>query len=409
MNNKFKYRNINIELTNACTFSCSFCPDSKMRKKIKVFHLITRFIKGGADQHTLLKTIELNKRGYDIHLGFGKEYDKEQRDFIKKNNIKVKKFPLIRHGNIFTAPLAVFSVYKYIKKNKFDIIHTHSTEAGVIGRIAAKLAGTPIIIYALHGCPFSETRTKLLNWFVLKCEQIMAKFTTKIICVGDNLTKEYLSRKIGKKSQYITIRSGIDIEKFKNAKPIKAIKNNQRFNIGLIGRVTEGKGHKEAIEAMNLLKSKKAHLFIVGEGDMLNYYKNKNNNKHITFLGHRDDIENIIASLDLVILPSYREGIPRCIIEAIAAEKPIIATNIAGIPELVKDNKNGFLIPIKNSRILADKMNYLINHPNIAKKMGKKEHKKVDIFSLDKIIDDTDRLYKTMLARKNEKLPYNRC
>lgn len=367
--------------------------------KPKILHLITRFIKGGADENTLLTILGLKDR-YDITLGFGRAYDKNQVKCINQKGIKTKKFSCLVHNKPFSYVPALFEIYSYLKHNKFDIIHVHSTEAGIIGRIAARLAGIPIIVYTLHGSPFSETRGRITNNLIWLFEIITARFTAKIITNADNLAKEYLYKKIGSPLQYQTVYSGIEIEKFEKARPIKELRNKSQFNIGFISRITEGKGHDEALAAMNLIKGKKAHLFIAGDGELLNYYRNKNNNENITFLGYRPDIDRIIASCDLIILPSYREGTPRCITEAMAASKPVIATNIAGIPEQVEDNKSGFLIPIKNSELLAQKMEYLINNPKLAKKMGKEGYKRVNKFSSDKMVKDIGQLYDRLYQKR---------
>ncbi len=367
--------------------------------KPKIFHLITRFIKGGADENTLLTILGLKDR-YDITLGFGNEYDQEQVGLAQKRGIKTKTFSRLIHNKPGAYIPALLEIYLYLKQNKFDIIHVHSTEAGIIGRIAARLAGIPIVIYTLHGSPFSGTRGIITNWLIWIFEIITAPFTAKIITNADNLAKEYLHKKIGAPQQYQTVYSGIEIEKFERAKPIKELRDKSGFNIGFISRITEGKGYDEALAAMHLIKNKKAHLFIAGDGELLNYYRNKNNNENITFLGYRPDIDRIIASCDLIILPSYREGTPRCITEAMAASKPVIATNIAGIPEQVEDNKSGFLVPIKNSELLAQKMEYLINNPKLAKKMGKEGYKRVNKFSSDKMVRDIGQLYAWLYQKR---------
>jgi glycosyltransferase involved in cell wall biosynthesis len=298
-----------------------------------------------------------------------------------------------RKINPFYDSISLFKLYFFFRKNKFDIVHTHSTQAGIYGRIAAWLAGVPIIIHTIHGSPFSETRNFLINHSTLILEKFCAKISTKIISNADILTQEYTVRGIGTKKKYITIYSGIDLKKFENPIPIQKIRNASNFNIALISRVTEGKGHIEAYQAMKLLDNEGIHLFIVGDGDMYEEYKKLYKNKNITYLGYRNDIANIIASCDLIILPSYREGTPRSITEAMASGKPVIATNIAGIPEQIIDGKNGILIPIKNSKILVEKIILLKNNPDLCAKLGA-EGKKMSVkFSLENMQVNIEKLY----------------
>ncbi len=367
--------------------------------KTKILHIITRFTKGGADENTKLTCLGLNKDKYNVYLAFGNEYDKEEVNEVKKSNIKTRCFPMLRHLNPVSSLLSLIPVYLYIKKNRFTIVHTHSTEAGLIGRLAAIFARVPIIIHTVHGSPFSETRPYLVNFLTLIGERTVAKKTTKIISNADILTREYLDRSIGTGKQYVTIRSGIDLERFKDARIIKKIRDRAKFNVLMVSRITEGKGFDELIEAANILKNKDIHFFVAGEGDLFDYYRkrSKSISEYITFLGFRKDISSLLKSSDVLVLPSYREGTPRVITEAMAASIPVIATNIGGIPEQVEDNKTGFLISIKNSKLLAEKILYLLKNPEKAREMGMSGYRRVSEFSKEKMLRDIDKLYSDLL------------
>ena len=136
-----------------------------MKRKIKVLHFITRFIRGGADENTMYTVLGLDKNIYDVTLTFGENYNKEMVNIVKASKVKIKIFT-IKHFNIFSSIYSLLLVYNFIRKQRFDIVHTHSTEAGIIGRIAARIARTPIIIHTIHGVAFTPYRSKLLNYFI---------------------------------------------------------------------------------------------------------------------------------------------------------------------------------------------------------------------------------------------------
>jgi len=364
--------------------------------KTKVLHIITRFTIGGADENTKITCIGLDKNKYDVHLAYGHEYDNGMVDEIRKKHVKTRCFSMLRHLNPVSSLFSLISIYFYLRRNGFTIVHTHSTEAGLVGRFAAIFAGVPIIIHTVHGTPFSETRPWIVNAITLVGERIVARQTAKIVSNANILTKEYLSRSIGKKSQYVTIYSGIDLRKYQNARPIKDIKNKAGFNVLMVSRITEGKGLDEVLSAADQLVNEDIHVFIAGDGDLMQKYR-QSSAKNVTFLGLRDDVPRLLASVDILVLPSYREGTPRVITEAMAAGIPVVATNIAGIPEQIEDGKNGYLIPIKDSKALADRILYLKEHPMVRTRMGRAGLKMVKKFSELKMSRDIEKLYTELL------------
>mgnify|MGYP002761073269 CR=1 FL=1 len=172
----------------------------------QVFHLITRLLKGGAEAKTIATVQGLDS--YEFTVGYGAEYDQEQVDRLERDSIETKSFPLIRHYNPVTTGPAVLSLAWYLRRAAFDVVHTHSTEAGIIGRFAAALAGVPNIIHTVHGVPFADDRNDVLNRFVLACEWRAATYTDCIVTNADVIADDYLERGIGTPDQYTTVTAG---------------------------------------------------------------------------------------------------------------------------------------------------------------------------------------------------------
>jgi len=186
-------------------------------KKTKVLHIITRLIRGGAEHNTLLSVKGLAKLGYDVSLAAGPS-DKKEGDLeldYRQADIKLKLFPnLVREISPLNDLMAFVRLYLFIKKERFDIVHTHVSKAGILGRWAAKLAGVPVIVHTTHGNYFYGYFNPLLTRFFIFLERITALITNRIITLTDVEQSQYLEQGIGKPSQYITIHSGIDLSQF---------------------------------------------------------------------------------------------------------------------------------------------------------------------------------------------------
>lgn len=374
------------------------------QRKPKVLHIITRLLRGGAEEKTLNIVYGLEDK-YDLHLGYGAEFEEAQVRKLRDHGVKTQKFSLLRHYDPFSIFFSVFQMYRYIKKHHFQIVHTHSTEAGVAGRIAAYLAGVPIVIHTIHGIPFTEGRNPLLRVFLLFWERLMAKGTTKFESNADIITKKFLEKGVGKEDQYITIYSGIDIEKIKDARPVDLNIPSDHFKVLMAGRLAKGKGFEELIQAAKKVvkQEKKISFLIAGEGELeWKIKKSVRDNgleDHFLLLGYRDDLHRVMKAADLFVLPSHAEGTPRVITEAMAARLPVIATRVGGIPEQIEDGKNGLLIEPKNPDQLAEAILRLMNDRELRLQMGREGYERAQRFSLSRTLEDLDAFYDNLFNK----------
>lgn len=356
----------------------------------KVVHIITRFIKGGADFNTLYTVEELSKK-YKTYLITGKEYDALLVNRVRKKNVNWLKCWL-KHYNIITYFISILKIYLLLKKINPKIVHTHSTEAGIIGRWAAWFAKTPIIIHTNHGVPFNR------GWFLRKVlillERITAKITTKIISNANIISKQFLNEKIGVKKQYITIYSGVNLEKIKKTKPNLLIKKRRKIKVLCATRLVKGKGLEDFIKVARLIKSisKDFEFYIAGDGPLKKKLINKAKND-VIFLGYQKDLPSIMKACTLFVLPSYREGTPRVITEALLCGLPVIATRIDGIQEQIIDEKNGFLFKPGDIEELKELI--------ISKKWKKLKPRVFQNFDKKKMVSEIVKLYQFCLKNKS--------
>lgn len=365
----------------------------------RVFHLITRLLKGGAERVITDAVVGLNN--YDFTVGYGAFYDQEQVDLLSQYDIETKQFSLIRHYNPVTALPATAFVANYLRRNDFDIVHTHSTEAGIIGRFAAAAAGIPHIVHTVHGIPFTDDRNAVLNRFILMCERSAAKYTDRIAVNADLVADDYLDRGIGSPKQYTTIYIGVERKNFLNAKPASDLPGN-RPRIVMIGRLTEGKGFNVMLDAVKSICDGNFSVCLVGDGPLHESLESKIDNwglsDSVFLTGFRDDIPRVLAASDIFALPSFREGTPRVILEAMASGLPVVATDIAGIPEQVKDGESGYLIPTGTPSTLADCLDELLSNSDLRKQMGQKGYERTERFSIKTMLDDFDNLYQELIC-----------
>jgi len=362
----------------------------------RICHIITRFVKGGADENTLLTVERLDKQSYDVTLVIGTEYEHSMVQRVKNAGVHVHIIPL-RHFQVFSAVRSVGALVHLFRRERFDMVHTHETEAGIVGRFAARLAGVPTIIHTVHGSPFSKYRSPFLNVFVLWCERLCARFTTQFIVNADIIMQEYLQRGIGRVVQYTTIYSGIELQRFK----AKKTSGRKPPVITIIGRLARGKGHETFLRAaQQVLKSTHAEFWIVGEGEHRHVIEKLRNDlqlKAVKFLGRRDDIPAVLAQSSIVVVPSLWEGTPRVIPEAMAAGVPVIASAVGGIPEQIQDGENGILIPANNPPALAEKILSVISNPAVARKLSAAGSVHAKRFSAYTMVDNIDKLYNCVI------------
>ncbi|WP_459862968.1 glycosyltransferase [Halorubrum trueperi] len=200
--------------------------------------------------------------------------------------------------------------------------------------------------------------------------------------------------------QYTTVYSGVDLKAFADAEPATDLPG-ERPRVVMVGRLADGKGHGVLLNAVESLGNFEGSVCIVGDGPLYDSLdadiEDRGLSEQVFLTGFRDDVPRVLAASDVLILPSFREGTPRVITEAMASELPVIATDIAGIPEQVVDGESGYLIPTGNAKMLAERMNELLLDPDLRDRMGKVGWKRAKRFSVETMRDNLDHLYQEFL------------
>lgn len=381
----------------------------KNLNKTKVCHIITKLELGGAQQNTLYTVSNLSKEKYIPLLISGKNgfLDNEACAIPGLKLFFIPK--LIRPICPFCDFIAFLRITKILLKEKPDIVHTHSSKAGIIGRWAAWFAKVPIVIHTFHGFGFNKQQSFLVRNFFILLEKITALITHKLVVVAQENINDAMNYKIGTKEQYMVIRSGIEIDKFKNSSIDKDAKKEElniledEKVITTIGPFKPQKNLKDFIKIANLISetNNNCKFLIIGDGDLRPQLEllvqGYDLTEKIIFLGWQRSINEILAISDIFVLTSLWEGLPRSMIEAMSSSVPVIANAVDGVKEIIKDGENGFLSEPFNIKKTADLSLKLLNDPELAKKIGTAGKNSIQKeFDIDFMVQQQEELYMEM-------------
>jgi glycosyltransferase involved in cell wall biosynthesis len=387
---------------------------------MKIVHIITRLILGGAQENTLITCKGLAARGHDVTLITGPALGPEGELFEQTKNQKFKTIvidSLRRQINpIYDIP-AYNQIKKLLTEIQPDIVHTHSAKAGILGRFAAaqlKIKNSKLkIVHSVHGLSFHEYQNPLLNKFYIAAEKAAAKKTDAFICVADAMTEKSLAAGIGRSEQYTTAYSAIEEEPFLN--PIPAQERSEfrkKYNIPenatvlvTIARLFRLKGHKYIIESAKELAGRFENVIwlFVGDGILKEQLQNQiasfglTDKFRFTGLLPVEKMPLVIQSSDILVHCSLREGLARVLPQAMLCGKPAISFDIDGANEVVNPD-TGRLVEPENVQNLIEECAELSANENLRTKLGLAAREFVkEKFSPETMVDKIEEVYKRLL------------
>ena len=339
---------------------------------------------------------ELVNRGVEVYaiVPRGEVFDE-----FKNYGIKAIEYKIIRGSlNPLNAIKTIKNINGVVKKINPDILHSFTHQPNIYGAFSdAKnyiQTITGLGSFFIH----NDLKSKIIRKVIENLYKITSKKAKKVIFQNSDDLKYFIDKKIIDNKKAVLIKSsGIDTNEWK----IKNKVNNKKPIVLMIARVLKDKGVEEFIKAAEILKEK-AEFWYVGEIDKGNKNAFNPDWKNVKYLGFRRDIKNLIEKCDIFVLPSYREGVPRTLLEAASMAKPIITTYAVGCREVVDDGVNGFLVPISDYKSLAKKIEILIDDKDLREKMGKNSRKKaVSEFDIKVVVSKYLEVYREILGSKN--------
>jgi glycosyltransferase involved in cell wall biosynthesis len=309
-------------------------------------------------------------------------------------------------------------ICRLIREFKPDIVHTHAAKAGALGRIAARYCGVPIIIHTYHGHVFDGYFSGIKSFLVKSIERMLGKISTAIVAISP-LQLEQISAKhriIPSRKMHV-IPLGFDLDRFSNKQEEKRQLFRSQYQlkpeevaIGIIGRLTAIKQHELFLSSFALTAAEHASVraFVIGDGERMDELKklwqqiameHHLAESRLVFTSWIKEVDTALAGLDIVAMTSINEGTPVSLIEAQAAGKPVVTTNVGGVADCVDDMRSGIIVSNQSPENFAAAMNRLIANPNERQAMGRLGHAFVrERFSYQRLIQDMDTLYKMLIA-----------
>lgn len=385
-----------------------------MSDRIRVLRVIARLNVGGPALHATLLTEKLDPTRYESRLVAGGEGPREG-NYLELYGRSVDRLTILpklgREIQGWPDLRALVQLVRLIREFRPHILHTHTAKAGVLGRIAARLVGVPIVIHTYHGHVFhgyfSPAKTRLL----LAVERWLSGFTNLILTVSATVRQDLLSLGIGTPERLMVVPLGLDLDRFLVCESSRGqLRAELGIDpeaplVGIVARLVPIKRHecflRAAVEVARRYSG--CQFLVVGDGERRAELERLGRhlalNDQVRFLGWRQDLERIYADLDLVVLTSANEGLPVSVIEAMASGKPVVATRVGGVPDLVEDGVTGLLVPPENPAAVAEAIGALLADARRRQTFGQAGRKRVyPAFSAERLLEDMDRLYTELVS-----------
>ena len=357
-------------------------------KKLTVCHIITRMIVGGAQENTLLTIIDHIEKGHNVVLITG-ESEGPEGELLK--NKKFSDFRiitcknLVRNLNIVKDIKAYYELKQIILDLNPDVVHTHSSKAGILGRVAANVVKVPFICHTVHGQAFHRYEKAWKNYIYIHAEKWAAKKCDKIYAVAEAMIKQCVDAGVAPKEKYMTVYSGMELNNFVSSSKDKLSQLNLRQELSIpedakvivtVARLFPLKGYEFLVPAAEIIteKFKNTYFLVVGNGIMMESIKKEVSDLGLNFifvgLVPPDEVGRYISIADFMIHLSLREGLPRTIVQSLACGKPAIAFDLDGAPEVIKNDRTGYIAEPENYIQVAEYAIKLLNDEKLVKDMG---------------------------------------
>jgi len=422
---------------------------------LRILHISTRLILGGSQENTLLSCEGQARRGHQVHLAHGPIYGAEGSLLQRLRRFNAELAPpaepdaigseparplpisahqlprLVRDINPLKDWLSLRDLRALIRDVRPHVVHTHSSKAGILGRTAAwperhKNPATPnrpdggiAIVHTIHGPPFHRSLPSWKNTLYAAAERFAARRCHVLVSVADAMTDQYLDRRIGNPEQYVTVRSGMEVERYLHADPGEGREEVRRdlglmpddFVIGTVARLAEHKGHDDLLDALaDELRTRPAwKLLWVGDGWWRTRLLRRVNDMGLqgrvlmTGLVPQERVAPMMRAMDLLVHPSHREGLPRTVPQALLCGTPVVASDADGTPEVCIDWKTGRLYPVADVTRLREAVLWMADHPEERRAMTARGMAACrEEFSADRMVERLEEVYARALAQSTE-------
>ncbi|MFH1996225.1 MAG: glycosyltransferase family 4 protein [Candidatus Omnitrophota bacterium] len=386
---------------------------------MKIAHIITRLDRGGSSDVVLTLFQRFLALGHDVTLIYGKtdDYPEGFPPILERNRQRIKYLPFLRREiNVFRDPLSFYTLVSILRKGSFDLVHTHTSKAGFLGRLAARVAGVPMIVHAPHGHIFYGYHGRLTSGVFIFLEKMAARWCDRIITLTGMGKRDHIRFGIAAPDKFVPIYCGIDLERFEApANGSAGIRRELGIAdgdpvIGTVSRLVPIKGCENFIRAFKGIQSDipNARAVIVGDGPLRagleGLTKELGLEREVIFTGARIDTPELLREFDVYVQSSLNEGLGRSIVEAMASGRCVVATRVGGVPEIVEDRVTGILVEPEDPEALRAAVVGLLRDDASRAAFGDRGRVRAnELFGEDRMIERTERLYRELAEGKGAK------
>jgi glycosyltransferase involved in cell wall biosynthesis len=386
--------------------------------------VIARLNVGGPAIHVINLTTGLDSTRFESILVTGIENPGEGSllDLAVEHGIQPVVIPeIVAEATLKPRDLkALVALYRLLRRERPHIVHTHTAKAGFVGRLAARLAGVPVVVHTYHGHVLHGYYSPAITVLLRGMERVLGSLTTRIIAVSEQVKRDLVDYRVANPDKISVIPLGFELKPFLDSA-------NQRGNfradlrlsnggplVGIVGRIFPIKNHHLFLDAAARIaaEEKTARFVIVGDGVLRKQMEEHANRlgiaDRVIFTGWRRDLPRIYADLDVLVVSSNNEGTPVSAIEAMASGCPVVATRVGGLPDLIEDGETGCLVPQRDADALATAVLRLLRDRATARRIGQAARAKVaERFTTERLVADIERLYTDLLSEKNIASPWS--
>jgi glycosyltransferase involved in cell wall biosynthesis len=393
-------------------------PDISCDTPVRVLHLITLFSLGGATENTLLSVEGLQGLGYDVEIVTGPPIASEGDMFAEAQSrkVRVRVIQILKRSiHPLLDARAFLKILLLIRKGRYQIVHTHSSKAGVLGRVAARLAGVPIVVHTIHGLPFHDFMSAAPRRLFILAERLGTSMSDRVISVTDTIIRKCISAGIGSPGKFVTVRSGFEMEPYLYpAGDPAALRQSfgigpEEIVVGKIGRFNALKGHEYLIDIIPdvVREVPNVRFILIGSGELEEELKAsvrlRGVSDRVVFTGRvdQDRIPLFIAMMDVLVHTSLREGLARVLPQALAAGKPAVSFDLDGAHEVIRDGITGRLVTACDRERLCRALIDLLKDPDRARAMGATGREIVKRgWTVEAMVNGIDQVYRELLEQK---------
>jgi glycosyltransferase involved in cell wall biosynthesis len=386
---------------------------------IRVLRVIARLNVGGPSLHVSYLAEGLASRGYVTTLAAGEisEGEASMAFVAEQRGIDVRPVPeLQREVSPLGDSTAVRHLVRLIRQERPHVLHTHTAKAGAVGRAAARLAGParpPVVVHTFHGHTLEGYFGPVKQAAYRIVERALAHETDALIAVSPEVRDDLLEIGVGRPSQFAVVRLGIELaERMEGAERGSELRDSLdivpgRFTVGWVGRMTAVKRAHDVLRAVRILHDQ-GHdpaLVMVGDGpdrpELEELARELGIERSTYFVGYQHEVGPWFHAFDALLLPSRNEGTPVSAIETLAAARPVVASRVGGLPDVVEDGVDGYLVPVGDVAAAAARLALLAEDPELRNRMGQAGRERVLArYRVPRLVEDVDRLYRALLAAK---------